>query len=784
MRKLITCILSLVPMVMCAQSRADMATSDSLFASGVGLYQQGKYEDAIPLFKESDRIDKARLDETSNRRHYSAMWLASCYYMLGDTATAAKHYKFYSIPPVDRRLTVKSDSLLQLGTECYNGNDYAKALQYYSEAEKTERSILDDSRIFHSSYTILLIADCYSRLNDARALEYAKRYSDIIRKCLGAESEHYGISLSDMALYHADYGKYDEAKSIEMEAMGIFKKIFGKRNIRYANSLSNMALYNAGQKNYGEAVRFETEAMNIYGEILGKDNPEYANSLCLLSDYEFQLGNFDEAIRFRTEACNIYEKTFGKESPEYANSLNYLALYLSEKGDHGEAVMLGTEALRAVGKIVGKESIYYATSLSRLASYEAKQGNYDAAIRHETEALEIKGEVSGKGHYDYSASLSNLATYYYLSGKHDEALQLGTRALEISKRILGRDNPEYITLLRNVADYNAALGHYDKAAKMETEALETNEKIFGKENIQYANSLLNLSVYCKKAGNKKASKYYADAMELIPNIFKRSFIGSNANKKDSLCKQYGTMFEPIIHRIAYESRSDAYYKDGYDSALMGKGMSLDNGMDLDSPAKEDESNGTKTMYNSLADLYSRINNIYELPKSGRPAGLDSLKNEARRLNEKLQQCHDEYGDFIRNLSTDWQQVRQTLGDYDLAVEFVTFPAPEDSLIYAAYCLRKGMDSPKMYLLFEGNELKHIDKQNLYNTTTVGKLVWKPLENELQNVENVYFAPSGALNDMAIESVPQWNGEGLMSDKWKMHRLASTGKLVSIRKTGN
>ena len=313
MRKLITCILSLVPMVMCAQSRADMATSDSLFASGVGLYQQGKYEDAIPLFKESDRIDKARLDETSNRRHYSAMWLASCYYMLGDTATAAKHYKFYSIPPVDRRLTVKSDSLLQLGTECYNGNDYAKALQYYSEAEKTERSILEDSRIFHSCYTILLIADCYSRLNDARALDYAKRYSDIIRKCLGAESEHYGISLSDMALYHADYGKYDEAKSIEMEAMDIFKNIFGKRNIRYANSLSNMALYNAGQKNYGEAVRFETEAMNIYGEILGKDNPEYANSLCLLSDYEFQLGNFDEAIRFRTEACNIYEKTFGKE---------------------------------------------------------------------------------------------------------------------------------------------------------------------------------------------------------------------------------------------------------------------------------------------------------------------------------------------------------------------------------------------------------------------------------------------------------------------------------------
>lgn len=729
-------------MVLFAQNSSDMATSDSLFALGVGLYQQGKYKNAIPLFKESDRIDKAKLDETSNRRHYSAMWLASCYYMLGDTATAAEYYKFYNIPPVDRRLTVKSDSLLQLGTESYNDNDYTKALQYYSEAEKTERSILDDSRIFHSSYTILLIADCYSQLNDVRALDYAKRYSDIIRKCLGAESEHYGISLSNMALYYADYRKYDEAKNIEMEAMNIFKKIFGKKSIRYAKSLSNMALYNAEQKNYGEAVRFETEAMNIYGEILGKDDPEYANSL------------------------------------------NYLALYHSEKGDHGEAVRLGTEALHAVGKIVGEESIYYATSLSYLALYETKQGNYDAAIRHETEALEIKEKVSGKEHYDYSVSLSKLATYYYLSGKYDEALQLGTKALKISKKILGRDNPEYTTLLRNIADYNAALGHYDKAAKMETEALETNEKIFGKENIKYANSLLNLSVFCKKAGDKKASKYYADAMELIPNILKRSFIGSDANKKDSLCKQYEILFEPIIHRIAYESRSDAYYKDGYNSVLLGKGMSLDNRMDLDSPEKEDGNNGTKTMYNNLVDLYNKINNIYEQPKSERPADLDSLKNEAKRLAEKLQQCQNKYGDFIRNLSTDWQQVRQTLGDNDLAIEFVTIPASEDSLIYAAYCLRKGMDSPKMYLLFEGNELKHIDEQNLYNTTTVGKLVWKPLEKELHSVENVYFAPSGTLNDIAIESVPQWTGDGLMSDKWKMHRLTSTGKLVSIKKTGN
>ena len=77
-----------------AQNKQALAKSDSLFARGVDLYKTGQYEEAIPLFAESDRIDKAELDSTSNRRDYSAMWLASCYYLQGDTAKAKETYLY------------------------------------------------------------------------------------------------------------------------------------------------------------------------------------------------------------------------------------------------------------------------------------------------------------------------------------------------------------------------------------------------------------------------------------------------------------------------------------------------------------------------------------------------------------------------------------------------------------------------------------------------------------------------------------------------------------------
>ena len=41
-----------------SQNKQEIEKSDSLFAKGVKLYKSGKYKDAIPLFTESDRIDK------------------------------------------------------------------------------------------------------------------------------------------------------------------------------------------------------------------------------------------------------------------------------------------------------------------------------------------------------------------------------------------------------------------------------------------------------------------------------------------------------------------------------------------------------------------------------------------------------------------------------------------------------------------------------------------------------------------------------------------------------
>ena len=231
------------------------AQSDSLFAAGVDFYRQGKYEEAIPLFAESDSIDKAILDSTSLRRDYSAMWLASCYYQLKDSVKAQAIHEYFRFTPVDRRLTVRSDSLSAVGTTYFEQGDYAKALEYFLACGEIEKNVVGENHIWYGN-TASSISKCYYYL-----------------------------------------GNTQEAIRFEMEALTIRGKTSEKDYLNYATSLNGLALYNSSLGNYAEAIRLGTEALQIREKILGKENPDYAQSLNNVAFYNSSAGNYGGAVR-------------------------------------------------------------------------------------------------------------------------------------------------------------------------------------------------------------------------------------------------------------------------------------------------------------------------------------------------------------------------------------------------------------------------------------------------------------------------------------------------------
>ncbi len=1063
--------------------RQPSAESDALFAAGVDLYNKGKYREAIPLFAKSDSLDKAQIDSTSNRRVYSSMWLASCYYKMGDTATAAGIDANYRFAPVDRSLTVKSDSLSQIGMEYFNQGDYAKAVEYLTQCAEIEKSVLGDKHIFYGN-SVHSIANSYAAMNDTTALKYNKLYVDIARHfygeqsnediivtantgimfhkfalydralrcfidaynyadslnpnkqdlaylvaneyktialsnsindaldnllnarlylekadssssdvktlhlsveksiayiyieqanesynrgdyanaikiitealnvigrtfgeknqdyatalnnlalynyCLsnksealrigekalnlvaqtfGKENPYYASSLDNLAGYNSALGNYTVALQLEKEALYVCEKTLGKENPNYVAFLSNLASYNSLSGNYAEAVLAETEALNIRNKLSGNETAEYATSLSNLAFYNYSLKKYEDAMRLETKALriwkklsgdesveyaasshklagyksasgyykdaisletkalNIYEKTFGKgtpnyvtllsklanfnyssgnyreaieigikslslcdsilgknnptyalllnelanynaalgnyseaihlgtealeirkntlgaEQPDYAISLVNLAGYNSALGDNRMAVQLATEALNIFEKIVGKEHPYYATTLSALAICNSSFRDYSEAIRLESEALRIQEKVLGREHPDYATSLNNLAKYNSSLGDYTAAIRLVTEALQIQKRVLGKEHPNYANSLINLACYNSFLGNNSEAIRLGTEALNLIEIAVGKNDILTAMALVNLASYNWEIGSSDAIGYCVEATEALREIVRRTFADLTARERNLFWDKYKTWFEGTIHSIAYDMPSDSLAENGYNGALMAKGLLLNSEMELSTLLKESGDEEVANIYNNLKNLRLQINKLYEMPIAERPLDADSLERAAQGLERQLVQRSKVYGDNTANLVIDWKQVRQKLGSGEMAVEFVSFPLRNDSVMYAAYCLRKDMPLPKMVPLFEERQLTGLDKNFYFTSPALYNLIWKPLEGEMAGVTTIYFAPAGGLYNLPIESLPV-DGSTYNSDIRNYRRLSSTRQLA-LRRDG-
>ena len=557
-----------------SQNKQALSKSDSLFAKGVELYNQGNYKAAIPLFTESDKIDKAELDSTSNRREYSAMWLGSCYYKLGDEEKAKDVSTYeYMYPPTDRRLTVKSDSLATIGVILFKQNEYRKALSHIQNCAEIEKQVLGDQHPYYAN-SLSNCSQLLTLLKDSiTALQFAIEAKDIKENVYGHFSyqnlsetwnvatiyrdfkfdnnkekaaslflEAYQIAdslkleyesngcLREAAICYNHIGFYLKEENKEMErdyydlALCNLSKITQNDNysnklrhtisLNKANSYTTEALLQKSLANYNKAIELELKSLTIRNNICGNESFESSISLNNLSTYYSDLGKYKKAIELATAAISIQERTIARTSPDYTASLNNLAGYYFLKGNYAEAIRLATEILNLDEIIFGNEHPNYAITLSNLATYKSAIGEYSEALELEKNASIIYEKTLGKDHLTYARSLSSIANYNSILGNYKEAISLNTEALKIYEKTLGKEHPTYAGSLSSIANYNSILGNYKEAISLNTETLKIYEKTLGKEHPTYALSINSLAELQVHIGNyPMATKLFTQALE-------------------------------------------------------------------------------------------------------------------------------------------------------------------------------------------------------------------------------------------------------------------------------
>lgn len=876
-----------------------LSRSDSLFAAGVNLYRQDKYKEAIHLFEESDRIDKAELDSASNRRDYSAMWMASCYYHLGDTTKAQSIHEYYRFAPVDRRLTVQSDSLSALGVACYERGDYEEALKYFKNCGEIEGKVVGKKHVWYLG-TINSLVNCFHNLKDSiqsfkhqalaenitkhnygvlstqyldilsgygflydaynqyllsaqnyekgytlsdslhlpeYCLHFAREIADeygklrmnneaidwgtktlaICESLYGKRHPYYSNDLSKLAIYYANAGDNKKAIELDTEALRLCKRIYGEKHLNCAISLENLMHYSLNMEDYKNAIFYGQNALNTYKALSDENSPVCISIMKNVADCYFKMGDYKEAIRFGIEILEMDKNIYGESSFDYAVDLNNLALYNANWGRYTDAIRLAEKALNALEKTLGKEHPYYAGCLINLAAYISRLGNYSTSIRLGKEALEILKINT----YAYFNTLSNLSTFIADSGNYSEAIQYVTEALNVCEKTLSDSCSNYALYLHNLSGYKYKVGHYEEAVRFTIKALDIRKKVLGKNHPEYAVSLRFLSnlkfhlgnysdaiqlmketldIYKNKLGEKhpyyitalhdlayynscvsnhtEATKLYAEVTTLYSDLILSTFADLTPYEQSMFWSKYYNYFNTELPQRAYALANDSLYASAYNGILLSKGLLLNAETEMKKLLQESGDTAVVALYEQARTNRILLNKTLERPVNERYFNVDSLQRLIKRQEQELIQRSKTYGDFTHNLAINWQEVQKELDATDIAVEFLAFPTGKDSVMYAALALKQGAELPEMVPLFEEEQLKQIVPSNLYSTTDLYKLVWQPMEEKLKGVKNIYFAPSGELYNIAIESLPDTDST-LVSDRFNLYRLSSTRQLALV-----
>ena len=435
-----------------------------------------------------------------------------------------------------------------------------------------------------------------------------------------------------------------------------------------------------------------------------------------LADYYFNINDYQNALKYYEKSGSKYGVAKSSAAlGDYLKAIGFLKKQI--ENDKGGYITISLDIEQRNGP--------YDTWLCDLASYYNQLGQYDSALAYERKHRNMS-------RFELAKSYFNQGIAYVGKMQLDSAICYLLKAEEIYR--IQHQSKQHAFVLAKLLSCYLHTGEYDK--------------------IEY---------------------YIDELIKSASNDLLSSFSDLTYNERSKYIELYSRLLGEQIPMYMYYVPTDKLEALAYDALLLIRGALLNSENNLRRVINERHDASLNKIWEELkADRYILSKEI-EKDSLSRELNVDSLQKVIYSLEDSLIIKCKAYGDITKSMKLKWQDIRKSLSSSDIAIEFLSFPIENDSVMYAALTLRKDDRSPKLVPLFEEKQLKNISDSLCYQSKDMTQLVWEPLFQELQGVKNIYFSPSGALYNIGIEYLPG------MED-YNIYRLSSTRELVTGGKT--
>ena len=550
------------------------------------------------------------------------------------------------------------------------------------------------------------------------------------------------------------------------------------------------------------------QIMPLVVKTYGKDSDKYGQLLELAASIMVDNDEYNQGIKLIDE--RIRQLTLRNEFEDpYAKALSIKALLLFQTDNATEALALFGQAI-GIFKRNGNKSIDYLRTIKDYSIAYNAIGDYDTALDFLSEAyFEVLSTPNLILCDDVAAIRREYASALFEKGEKEKALTIAENLyeeLEESQICLGA---KILTLMNlsvyneDIKDYNSCiyygqladsllssidsnvgynkgttnlylglgyegLNDYDKAKEHYRESLKYRESTFGYNHSYTIGTLWNLLRLHIKCGEEE------EAVSSIISLADRegqSFLNTFAELDNDSQKKYWEEYESDWYLSDLPSLCVRYNNPiinelTYNGLLLSKSILLDSEIHFNQYIK---SSSNTSFYNRYIHLKNEIENNYS----------DSLRIEERKLRKEILASTD----YMNIFKTTWNDVRSSLPDNSVAIEFFCIDV-DDNTNYYSMIVDKFKDTPILVKLCSSEDISKIGLKRIYDNNSLSKLLWEPIiENIPSDTKRIYFSPSGDLFNMSIENLQHPIDPVYMSDKYDLYRVTSTREVANLSSKG-
>lgn len=656
---------------------------------------------------------------------------------------------------------------------------------------------------------LLLLATLYTTQHKYQDAANLLEQENIVRKeILGAESSSYALRLyvaGDLTMYT---GEYERSFSYFTKALRLTKETLGKENLQYAFCLYGLGSVYYVLADYKEAVPLFQQSLAIKEGLFGKEYIDVALSVHMLAKTYERMGLYAQAFPLFQRATAIVKKAVeeGREHAfNYGFSLKNLAGIYQELHQYAPAYALLQKAASLTETTT--DGWFYAMALQNLSLLFEKVNRYDSALHYMKKVVGFQQQKWGTEHIEFASALDQLSNLYAKMNMADKALLLCHQAAGIRKLRLSETHPDYALSLNHLGDFYASTGRFDSANHYLRKALCIREQTLGTDHPDYAKTLISLGKLAVAEGEEeKATDLFTHAGSLWLTFLKRTYISLSEQEKINLLNGEDEVFGYLPSLLCDNKQLLAnVVQKVYSAEMLLKGMVLDDQQQVLNSIRQSKDSVAAALYFSWRANRALLAKQYFLPVTERTASFDSLQKYTDELDEELSRRSAFFQQQKAFRSLTVKDIGDVLKTGEAAIEFIRFryqhPNPTDSILYAAILVLPGDSTGTFVPLFEERQLKLLlqssaggepwaikklypgKKENLADgrSSSLYRLIWKPLQAHLEQIHTIYFAPAGLLHRVAFAALYTETHELLLT-KYNLNQVLSTRSLLLARPT--